>query len=214
VDPIPVARLLVPPVSTLAPEGFARIESILPSGLPATIELDRELSLVLTLPTGLAAPWRDAAADDIVATAEDDLAPLPGPPPTRDPVAEAPLRLHLRRGSTVVAATPLGVGARLRLPDGGDQLIGTLVEVVLLDWIIRAGSIRGAGDAGSRLVLAWRRADGAVDQFSEPPINPHFEPRLPPVLRVESRPYLMKFERARLVAMDLTAVSASVRRIR
>jgi hypothetical protein len=213
-DSIPVAGFLVPPVSTLPPEGFARIETSLPTGLPATIELDKELSLVLGLPTGLAMPWRDAAAAELVATAEDDLSPVAHPGPSRDPVAEAPLRLQLRRGSVIVASTPLSVGARLRLPDNGDPSEGTLAEVVLLDWVMRAGSVRGAGDVGSRIALAWRRADRAVDQFSEPPVNPHFEPRLPPVLRIESRPYLMKFERARLIAMDLTSVSASVRRVR
>jgi hypothetical protein len=196
-DPIPVVGYLVPPVSTLAPEGFARLETTLPRGLPATIDLDRELSIVLTLPTGLALPWRDAATEEVVATADDDLAPMPSPPPARDPVAEAPLRLQLRRGTALVASTPLGIGARLRLPDGGDPAVGTLLEVVLVDWLVRAGSVRGAGDVGSRLVLAWRRADRAIDHFSEPPVNPYFAPRLPPILRIESRPYLTTILRER-----------------
>ncbi len=204
-DPVPVVGYLVPPVSPLAPDGFARLETTLAGGLPATIELDREVSLVLTLPTGLAMPWREAGAADVVATAADDLAPVPMPQPARDPVAEAPLRLQVRRGTTVVASTPLGVGAWFRLPDSGDPAEGALVEIVLLDWVVRAGSVRGAGDVGSRLVLAWRRADQAVDQYSEPPVNPYFAPRLPPVLRIQSKSFLTTLARQREIGFSLRA---------
>jgi hypothetical protein len=210
-DPIPVLGYLVPPVDLLAPEGFTRLETNLPAGLPATIELDREVSLVLTLPTGLAMPWREVGAADVVATAADDLAPVPMPQPPRDPVAEAPLRLQVRRGTTVVASSPLGVGARLRLPDSGDPAAGALVEIVLLDWVVRAGSVRGAGDVGSRLVLAWRRADQAVDQYSEPPVNPYFEPRLPPILRIHSKPFFITLMKQREIGFNLRALG--VRRV-
>lgn len=205
-DPIPVAGYLVPPTTLLMPDGFTRLETTLTGGLPASIDLDRELSLVLSLPTGLAMPWRHAPAADVVSMAADELEPVPDPPPPRDPMAEAPLRLQVRRGSSIVATTALSVGTRLRLPDGGDPAVGALVELVLLDWMLLAGSVRGTGNVGSRLVLAWRRADRAVSQFSEPPVNPYFEPRLPPVLRIESRPFLVGLIDARNVTVHSRAL--------
>jgi hypothetical protein len=60
------------------------------------------------------------------------------------------------------------------------------VELAILDWEVRAGSMRGAGDFGSFIELAWRRADQAVDTFRPAPVHRRVAERLGPGFRVES----------------------------
>lgn len=101
-------------------------------------------------------------------------------------VERAPVRVLLRRGSSLVASVPLVAGLRRLVPDVGDPALGTVIELALIGWDIRAGSLRGAGDFGSRIDLAWRRADAAVEQFEPPPLSPRVAQRLDPSLHMES----------------------------
>jgi hypothetical protein len=153
-----------PPLPPQAPDGFARVLVQLVNGLPATIDLDAELSLVLLAPTGLAATWRDAPGDAIVSTSDVERAPRPEPsstaPKNVGAVERFPLRLIERMNGKLGAVVPLAAGLVRELPDAGDYTEGVVADVALLGWDIRAGSLRGAGDFGSRIELAWRRADG------------------------------------------------------
>jgi hypothetical protein len=54
---------------------------------------------------------------------------------------------------------------------------GALVEIVVLAWEIRAGTVRSGGDVGSRISLAWRDASRAPEQFSPDPIHPRVAAR-------------------------------------
>jgi hypothetical protein len=182
--PFPATRYLVPEPPRQAPEGFTLIDTPLVAGLPFALPLDAETSLVLTMPTGLALTWRDTDPTTPVSRSEDEWAPAAAPDPAA-PVGDAarpPLRLLLQQGGATVASVPLSAGLRRALPDGAARF-----ELVVLSWDVRAGSVRGPGDFGSRLVLAWRRADLAVTEFSTPPPNPQLVPRLPPKDRMESR---------------------------
>jgi hypothetical protein len=77
-----------------------------------------------------------------------------------------------------VGAVPLVAGGRRLVPDAGAADGGVAVELVLLAWELRAGTVRGPGEFGSRLALAWRRADRGAAEFSPPPINPGLARRL------------------------------------
>jgi hypothetical protein len=81
---------------------------------------------------------------------------------------------------------PLVVGRRRLLPDGGRHEHPMRIELAVLGWDIRAGSLRGPGDFGSRIRLAWRSADRSVELFSTPPVVPHILPRLPVAFRMQS----------------------------
>ena len=170
--PMPVDRLLVPDRVAAVPDGFTRLRQALAGGLPASFRLDAELALAVYLPTGLARRWQDARGDDVIARAADDDAPHhDGAAPTVRP----PFRLVLLQAGAIAAAVPLVPGPRRRLPDGdGDR---ALVELVVLDYQINAGSLRQAGDFGSFLDLAWRRADRGADRFALPPIAPRVAAR-------------------------------------
>jgi hypothetical protein len=64
------------------------------------------------------------------------------------------------------------------VPDAGRAGTGIRIELVVLGWQIRAGSLRGPGDFGSRIELAWRIADRAADEFSPPPVSARVLERL------------------------------------
>src|SRR6266545_2567736 len=99
---IPVNRTFVPEGPPSAPEGFVRLRQPLDRGLPATLQLDPELSLAIYVPTGDAVLWRDARPEEIVATAADETSARAAG--SDDPVARAPIRLVLQRARQNVAA--------------------------------------------------------------------------------------------------------------
>jgi hypothetical protein len=170
-----VRSRMTPSVGPQAPEGYERRLVQLVNGLPATIDLDRDLSLVLIAPSGLAATWRDEPGDAVVSTSEDERRPRPDPsqatPAPVGAVERFPLRLVERFGGTVGAAVPLTAGVDREVPDSGGASNGVVADVALLSWDIRAGTLRGSGDFGSRIELAWRRADG--DNTDAEPTPPH-----------------------------------------
>jgi hypothetical protein len=168
-----VRSRVTPAVSAQALEGYERRLVQLVNGLPATIDLDAELALMLVAPSGLAATWRDAPGDAVVSSSADERAARTepaqnAPPPPVGAVERFPLRLVERRAGRLGAAVPLAAGLVRELPDAGDPSEPVVAEIVVLSWDIRAGSLRGSGDFGSRIELAWRRADGD-NAAAEPP---------------------------------------------
>ena len=132
---------------------LARRTEPLRDGLPHTIALDAEVSLVAVLPNGLAVPWLQADPLAIVSSSRPEGDPhVPGaaPPP------RAPLRLLVLTGPQPVAAVPLVAGLHRTLPDHGGP-DGARLELEIIGWEVHAGTLRGAGDFGSFVDLAWRR---------------------------------------------------------
>lgn len=189
--PIPVSRYLVPEQKPRAPEGFTQLDRAITEGLPFNIQLDAETTLVLVVPNGLAHTWRDADPTAVVTRSDEQLAPhTPEPATPVGDVTRPPARLLARRGGLTVGSLPLAAGLRRYVPDQVQTAGGALLEVLILSWDIRAGSLRGAGDFGSRVSLCWRDAGKAVTQFSTPPLDQYVKPRLllvtPLLLRIES----------------------------
>jgi hypothetical protein len=177
----PIARLLVPPAAPAAvAAGLERFEAIIAGGLPHVIALAEGLSLVLAVPSGLARTWAEEDPSTVVSDSGPELAdhdPSAPAPPVGAPV-RAPARLFLRSGTDLLAVVPLVAGRRWLLPDGGDP-DGVRIELAVLSWRIHAGTLRGTGDFGSRLELAWRPATRAADTFSPPPISARVLARQP-----------------------------------
>jgi hypothetical protein len=186
--PIPVDRYLVPAAKPAAPDGFTPLTSTAQAGLPHTIQLDQGTRLILTVPTGLAGIWRDADPSLVVSCSDEELAPsVPHPDDPIGSVDRAPARLLLQIGGATVASLPLVAGLRRIAPDQGRSDVGVRIELVVLSWTITAGSMRGPGDFGTRISLAWRTANRAIDQFSTPPPNPVLVKRLPLARKMESQ---------------------------
>lgn len=165
-------RHLVPAGLPPVPAGFAVVESRITQGIPHPIGLDGEFSLLLVVPTGLARSWLSAPPTAVVSSSATQLAPA-GPIPkggndnSLRPGA-AP-RLVVLRAGAMAGAVPLSAAARAVLPEA-DLSTGTRIEVWVREWDLRAGSLRGPGDVGSRIAVAWRRIDlgTAVFEGREP----------------------------------------------
>ncbi|GAA4878649.1 hypothetical protein [Actinomycetospora straminea] len=153
-------RLLVAPPDTGVPAGWTAVDEALLAGVPHRIPLTGDLVLLLVVPTGLATAWQGAPAAAVVTSSRTGLAarlgsapgePVPAPP-------HSPARLVLLQARTVAGALPLVAAGRALLPPT-DAAAGLRIELLVREWDIRAGSLRGPGDVGSRLSLAWRRID-------------------------------------------------------
>lgn len=176
--PFPIARYLVPSGPPAVDDRFIVVDEPIVRGLPYTIGLDREVSLVISLPTGLAAQWMNGSGTDVLSTASAETAPQADPAQPSSPLQRSPLRLYVRTGGRTSAVIPLVAGLRAAFPNGSSP--GAVnYEVRILDWDIRIGNVLGGGNYGSHIKLAWRRADAAVTQYSIPPVNPHLWWRLP-----------------------------------
>jgi hypothetical protein len=112
--------------------------------------------------------------------------PAPAPPPQLGSVDHPPVRVLVQGGASLSASVPLLAGQQRIVSDAGGSEGGAMIELAVVGWDIRAGSLRGAGDFGSRLDLAWRRAGVADDQFEPPPLSPRIAERLQPELRMQS----------------------------
>jgi hypothetical protein len=179
------SRYLVPDAPVIAPEGFTRIDSTIQRGLPHELPLAGDLRLLVIVPSGMAKPWRDADPSAIVTSSAPDRAPAPVAKQSQfGDLSRPPARLLLQSANQTVAAVPLVAGLSCFLPEA--SATGISVEVLTLDWDIRAGTLVGAGNFGSRISIAWRMARLAVTQFSEPPPNPIVIARLLPKFRLES----------------------------
>jgi len=176
--PFPIARYLVPSGPLALDDRFMVVDETIVRGLPYTIGLDRQVSLVISLPTGLAAQWMNADGADVLSTASAERAPQADPAQPSSPLQRSPLRLYVRAGGRTSAAIPVVAGLRAGFSNGSSP--GAVnYEVRILDWDIRIGNVLGAGNYGSHIKFAWRRADAAVTQYSTPPVNPHLWWRLP-----------------------------------
>jgi hypothetical protein len=173
--PIPVDRYLVPAdAAPTVPVDAVQVHQPLVRGLPASFQLDPELSLALFVPTGDAMRWRDADGTELIAAASEESAPR-GPNEPEDLVARPPARLVLRRGTRNLAAVPLRAGLTRRIPDDGTT--APVVELWILSYALHAGTLRDVGDFGSFIDFAWRRIDHAIDRFALPPIDPRVAER-------------------------------------
>ncbi|MFI7608163.1 hypothetical protein ACIBTV_23875 [Micromonospora sp. NPDC049366] len=195
--PFPIDRYLLPEAPIEVPAGFTEVRQQLTAGLPHRVDLGAGLHAVLILPTGLARQWQDTDPLAVVSTSADELAPRPAPPaapPSPALVGRAPLRLVVRHGTRILGSVPLAAGLRRVCPDSGPATpdgagvaaATPVVELLVLGWELRAGTVRGSGDYGSHLAVAWRPADRAVDAFGPPPIHEFVWRRRPPAQRVES----------------------------
>jgi hypothetical protein len=143
-----VMRELVPPGARPVPAGFALRRERITRAIPHVFELAPGLTLVLIVPTGLAAAWRDAPPSAVVTNSD----PQFGPALRGDDVATAPVRLLLRAGVRETGIAPLVAGLRQRLPSTGRAV----VELQVRGWVLHAGTLVGPGEFGSKLELAWR----------------------------------------------------------
>lgn len=181
----PIEQQLVPAGAPVAADALTRMTEPLTAGLPQRIVLDGDVSLVVTLPNGLALPWRDADPSALVSVSEPEVEPhAPDPNALVGSVARPPLRLLVLVHGAPVAAVPLAAGRRGVVPDGGGAV---RIELQLLAWELRAGTLRGGGDFGSFLELAWRRADAGTDAFAPPPLNGMLMRRLVDPARLQSQ---------------------------
>jgi hypothetical protein len=182
-----VSRYLVPETESAVPAGFVVLEQVVTAGLPHTFSLDPLIRVHLVVPTGLAIAFRDADPATVLTESDPQTSPYaPNPAEPTGNVERAPARLHVRIGGAVAGSLPLAAGARRIVRDTGSPTDGVRVEMIVLSWRIHCGTMRGPGDYGSRLVVAWRRADTAVESFSTPPVNPSILRRLPVEFRLES----------------------------
>ena len=172
VPPIPIQRYLVPDQKPAAAAGFTVVQTSLLTGLPYPIRLNNDIQLIVILPTGLAIAWRDADPSTVVSTSTTELFPKPYAMPQEvGYVSRAPLRIVAQWRGSIVSVVPLVAGLQRVVPDGGNQNLGSQIELAILQWEIRAGTLRGAGDFGSQLTLAWRIANQSSEQYSLDSIN-------------------------------------------
>lgn len=186
-DPIPISRYLISDTRPSAPADFTSVTAVVLAGLPHVITIDQSTRLLVMVPTGLATTWRDLDPSTVISDSNAEVEPYAAPTVPTPPgdAAFAPARLMLQVNNRTMATMPLVAGVRRMLPDGASAG-GVRLELDVISWTLTSGSMRGAGDFGSRLTLAWRRANAAVDQFSTPPPQPTLVKRLPFKLRLES----------------------------
>lgn len=182
----PIARYLVPADPPAPDDRFTVVDAAIADSLPFTIALDGTVSLVISLPTGLAIQWLDADPTDVLSSSDAETAPQTGAAVPLSPLHRAPVRFYVRIGGRTSAAIPLVAGLRATFSNGPAG--GTNYEVWITDWSLRIGNVHGAGNFGSSVTFGWRHADTAVTQYSTPPVNPHLWWRLPVmgIARIES----------------------------
>ncbi len=180
IGPIPVQRLLVPAEPPPLPPGTEVVDAALLNGLPHQIALGSSASALLIAPTGLAVAWRDADPSVRVSASDDELAPRNPNRTTGNPLSAPPARLLVRRtDGTLIGVVPLVAGLTMHLPLG-EGSFGTAIDLTMLSWDLRAGNLRGPGDFGGRVSVAWRRVDQAPSRFEPPPVHPMVRLRTPP----------------------------------
>lgn len=157
--PLPIEAFLTPETSLLIPGGFVRSRQELTRGVPFQWPLESDLNLVLLVPTGFAAIWRDADPAAVISASSDEGRPHASPRGI-DPQEHPPIRLLLRQGGATLATIPLVVGLFRVTPDG-DQAT-SIIELFIIRWRLHAGCVRGPGDFGSFVEVAFRRVGNAT----------------------------------------------------
>lgn len=184
--PLPLAcRYLQPPIPTAPPDDLVRLRTSLTRGLPDRIVLDQGAQLAIAAPTGGVRLWTSGQPGELVSTSQSEHASFdPAHPAPADPRAQAPLRLYLLVDGQLAASLPLRLGALTSEPDNG--VSGVQIELMVLGWEVYAASLRGPGDYGSWIELAWRRINRGASGFQAP------------VAPSSLRPLLAELERRRL----------------
>lgn len=186
IQPIPIQQFLIPDQKPVLPEGFIQVEEKFLGGLPHTIQLNAQTSLIVVVPSGLAVTWRDIDPMTLVSSSEDELLPYSAPSQTTiGDVKRSPARIIVRQNRTNIASIPLSLGLQ-PIINNNSSVEGITIELIILGWEIRAGSLRGVGDFGSQINFAWRRADQAVERYSTPAVNPYLIKRIKPAFRLQS----------------------------
>ncbi len=177
--PIPVEHYLTPEPAATAPADFTVIDQQIVQGLPHTIKLTDHLGLTLLLPNGLAHEWRDADPEAIVSRSADERqAATAAQIAARADLPRPPLRVMVQLDGVLQESVAVVAGGRVPSPRSGRPDRGVRLELVFLSWLITAGTVRGLGDYGSRIRLAWRARGAGVDDYAIPPVNPNIVPRL------------------------------------
>jgi hypothetical protein len=166
--PLPMERFLVIEEPLVIPELFVRSRQELTRGVPFEFLVDGDLTLLLQVPTGCAAIWRDEDPAKLVSAATEETRSHTAPRGA-DVLERSPIRLLLRRARVALAAIPLTAGLRRVIPDG--DAAPSAIELIIVDWRLHAGCVRGPGDYGSFVDVAWRRSDKAADRLLLPPFG-------------------------------------------
>jgi hypothetical protein len=165
-------RELVPPPALAPPAGFSVLDEPIAGGLPHRVPLTPTLSLVVILPTGVVAAWRDADPAQLVTSSDAQAAPRAAGQDPGPFLGAPPLRLVVEDGGETAACLPLVLGLRQR----AGAASGVALELVALGWRLHSGTVRGAGDFGSRLQIAWHQVGRGADLFAAPVLLPEPEP--------------------------------------
>src|SRR5215207_6638346 len=166
--PLAMEPFLISGDSPAVPDGFIRLRQDLTRGVPFEFTVEGDVTLLLQVPTGFAAIWREQDPARLVSAAGEETGPHTSPRGA-DPLERAPVRLLLRRARVLLATIPLVAGLRRIMPDG--DAAQSALELIVVDWRLHAGCVRGPGDYGSFVEIAWRRADQASDQIVVPPFG-------------------------------------------
>jgi hypothetical protein len=174
--PLPMDRFLVPEKPTAIPAGFTRSRQELTRGVPFQWPLEADLRLVLLVPTGFAALWREADPGIVVSASAAETEPHIAPRGV-DPLERPAIRILLRKGGETLSTAPLAAGLARVIPDADGRR--SVIDLYVADWLLHAGCLRGPGDYGSYVDVAWRRIDVGENTFSLAPIDPHVAARNP-----------------------------------
>jgi len=183
--PIPVSRYLVLATPAEPSADAQLVDLALLTGLPAGIPLVPDVTLTLTLCTGLATEWRTADPLAVVTASAAETEPRPtGDGPLFEVEAARPT-LWLQRAGRTITVLPLVAGRHTLVETGGGAAPARRYDLWVLGWDIRAGTVRGPGDFGSRLRLAWRVADRGAARYAALPVAPAVAQRTPPAPEVQ-----------------------------
>jgi hypothetical protein len=181
-----LSRYLVPEVTSQSPDGWTTVDQRILSGLPVSFDLNKILKVKLVVPTGLAREWLAADSAAVVTSSDAETAPhVPEATAEAVDMRIAPAALHVRAAGVRLGTIPLRAGITFTVAQDGTA--PAMAEILILKWRLCAGNLRGAGDFGSFVQLAWHAADQGVARFGPPPISEFVRRRLPPAQRIESR---------------------------
>jgi hypothetical protein len=177
---------LTPEAPAQVPEGAKLVESTILGGLPHRVALGSVFALTMTLPNGMAKRWLDL--DPAMVVSDSQELTRPGQDGGIWPGNHTVLRpsITLLNGARRAAMIPAVVGVPMVFCGDRDDSDRIQVEVTVLSWLIHAGTVRGAGDYGSRISVAWRPADQGSEAFEVPPVHPYLQRRLPAAEVLES----------------------------
>jgi hypothetical protein len=171
-DPFPISRYLVSAARPPLPSGFTDVSVVITTGLPLAISLSRDISVVLSVPTGEGHSLLEGDPSLTVSAAGDELrAATPGDQPIGS-VTRAPVRLYVQWHGIAIGSIPLALGTYWRVSDVGDPTGGTVAEIVVLGWKLALGDLISAGNYGSTIRIGWRLANLATPTFQPPPVDP------------------------------------------